>query len=98
MFDSTNPLRFISLGSRQLTSAHCPQDDKGGDPDGDERLQQRLVAMLGDGTLSFLKELQQTKIRRLKFRQLLLLLLRTLLILCLVLAHFIIRKLVDIKI
>lgn len=37
-------------------------------------------------TLKFLKELQKTKIRRLKIRQLLLLILRTLLIICLVLA------------
>lgn len=46
----------------------------------------RKLRTIEFSTLAFLKELQQTKIRKLKFRQLLLLLLRTLAILCLVLA------------
>jgi hypothetical protein len=46
----------------------------------------RKLRTIEFSTLTFLKELQQTKIRRLKLRQLLLLLLRTLLIVLLVLA------------
>ncbi len=46
----------------------------------------RKLRTIDFSTLEFLKELQQTKIRRLKIRQLLLLILRTLLILLIVLA------------
>jgi hypothetical protein len=46
----------------------------------------RKLRTIEFSTLSFLKELQKTKIRRLKLRQLLLLVLRTLLIVCIALA------------
>jgi hypothetical protein len=46
----------------------------------------RKLQTIEFSTLSFLKELQKTKIRRLKFRQLLLLFLRTLLVILIVLA------------
>src|SRR5258708_9095468 len=46
----------------------------------------RKLRTIEFSTLTFLKELQQTKIRRLKLRQLLLLLIRTLLIVCIILA------------
>ncbi|MFI5251128.1 MAG: BatA domain-containing protein [Bacteroidota bacterium] len=46
----------------------------------------RKLRTIEFSTLSFLKELQQTKIRRLKIRQWLLLLVRTLIVLCLVFA------------
>src|SRR5260221_12200822 len=46
----------------------------------------RKLRTIEFSTLTFLKELQQTKIRRLKLRQLLLLLIRTLLIVLIVIA------------
>src|SRR5947209_4818841 len=46
----------------------------------------RKLKTIEFSTLTFLKELQQTKIRRLKFRQLLLLLIRTLIVILIVLA------------
>ena len=46
----------------------------------------RKLKTIEFSTLAFLKELQQTKIRRLKFRQLLLLLIRTLIVILIVLA------------
>jgi hypothetical protein len=46
----------------------------------------RKLQTIEFSTLSFLKELQKTKIRRLKLRQLLLLFLRTLLVILIVLA------------
>ena len=46
----------------------------------------RKLRTIEFSTLTFLKELQQTKIRRLKLRQLLLLIVRTLLVICIVVA------------
>ncbi|HEX9828971.1 MAG TPA: BatA domain-containing protein, partial [Bacteroidota bacterium] len=46
----------------------------------------RKLRTIEFSTLSFLKELQRTKIRRIKIRQWLLLLLRTLLVICIVMA------------
>src|SRR5512141_212365 len=46
----------------------------------------RKLRTIEFSTLAFLKELQQTKIRRLKLRQLLLLIVRTLLVICIIFA------------
>ncbi len=46
----------------------------------------RKLQTIDFSSLAFLKELQQTKIRRLKLRQLLLLIIRTLLVICIILA------------
>ena len=50
---------FLPLKSFTYFKFTIKQDDK--DADGEERLQQKLVSMLGDGTLSFLKAKEDFK-------------------------------------